>query len=175
VLPNTNPTTSQNDTGSVAVLIGNPQNLNAPTATAIALQQHLTAKAPIISRVWVSILDYQPLVIRVYGSYEPGLVAQDLADDLFDIIQEQLTTNPRQLTDRDLTVLGDRVGFRVVASTLNGNNAASVNSLRSALYLKYLEVQLTPSNSDMLRGDDTRLLWGSESGELFIYGQGDED
>jgi len=174
VLANTNPNTSQNDTGSVAVLIGNPTNITPPTATAIALQTHLTQKAPITSRVWVSTLNYTPVIARVYATYETGKSAQDLANGLYAAIQDQLLTNPRQMTDRDLTVLGDRVGCKVSASTLNGTSSASVLSVRDALYLKYLEVQMTPSNDAMIRGDDTRLLWGSESGELFIYGQGDE-
>jgi hypothetical protein len=173
VLPNTDPNTGQNDTGSVAVLIGNPQNILTPTATTIALQKHLTDLAPITSRVWVSNIDYKPLTARVYVTYDGG-EGRELADQIYATIRDLLVTNPRQVTDRDITVLGDRVGCKVMASTLNGRSSASVKSVREALYLKYLEVQITPNNTDMIRGDDVRLLWGSELGELFIYGQGDE-
>jgi hypothetical protein len=175
VLPNTNPTTSQNEVGTVAVLIGNPKNIDTPTATTIALQKHLTNKAPITSRVWVSNIQYQPTIIKVYATYSEDQDTQDLADQFYEIIQDALLTTPTKLTDRDLTMLGDRIGVKVVASSLNGSSSVSAVSVSSALYLKYLEVQLTPNNSDMIRGDDTRLLWGLESGELFIFGQGDED
>jgi hypothetical protein len=175
ILANTNPTTSQNEIGTVAVLIGNPKNIDTPTATTIALQKHLTNKAPITSRVWVSTIQYQPTVIKVYATYSEEQDTQDLANQLYGIIQEGLLTTPTKLTDRDLIMLGDRVGVKVTASSLNGSSSVSAGSVSSALYLKYLEIQLTPNNSDMIRGDDTRLLWGSESGELFIFGQGDED
>lgn len=175
VLPNTDPNTNQEDIGSVAVLIGNPKSITPPTATAIALQTHLTQKAPIISRVWVSTLDYQPVVIKVYATTQIGVKSQDVADLMFELIQEHLTTNPRKISDRDLTIIGDRSGCNVTASTVNSLNSYSVSSVRESLYLKYLEVQITPDNRDMIKGDDTRLLWGSESGELFIYGDGDEN
>lgn len=175
VLPNTNPNTRQTIQGTVAVLIGNPKNIDTPTATTIALQKHLTDKAPITSQVWVSTIEYQPTVIKVYATYTDKQDTQELANQIYDLIQDALLTTPTKLTDRDLVRLGDRVGVTITASSLNGTSSVSALSVRNALYLKYLEVQLTPENSDLIRGDDTRLLWGSESGELFIFGQGDED
>lgn len=175
VLPNTNPTTSQNEIGTVAILIGNPKNIDTPTATTIALQKHLTNKAPITSRVWVSTIQYQPAIIKIYATYSEGQDTQELANQLYAIIQDTLLTTPTKLTDRDLITLGDRVDVQILSSSLNGSSSVSVTSVRNALYLKYLEIQLTPNNNDMIRGDDTRLLWGSELGEVFIFGQGDED
>jgi hypothetical protein len=123
----------------------------------------------------VSNIQYQPTIIKVYATYSEDQDTQILADQFYEIIQDALLTTPTKLTDRDLVMLGDRIGVKVTASSLNGSSSVSVVSVSSALYLKYLEVQLTPNNSDMIRGDDARLLWGSESGELFIFGQGDED
>lgn len=174
VLPNTNPTTSQSEIGTVAVLIGNPKNIDTPTATTIALQEHLTDRASITSRVWVSPIQYKPLVAKIYAAYT-GSNNQEIADKFYNLFQENLLLSPTEITDRDLVRWGDRLGVQVTASSLNGSNKASVLGVSDALYLKYLEIQITPDNRTYQRGDDTRLLWGSESGELFIYGQGDED
>jgi hypothetical protein len=174
---NTSPTTDRGNIGTVAVLIGNPKNIDTPEATTIALQKHLTTKTPITSRVWVSALKYTPLVIKVYASYSEGEFgdATLIANELNDLIQEQLLVNTQRITDRDLIRLGDRLGISVDSSSINGGHSGTVRGGNYALYLKYLEIQLTPNNSDFVRGDDTRLLWGSESGQLFIFGQGDED
>jgi hypothetical protein len=177
VQANTSPTTDRGNIGTVAVLIGNPKNIDTPEATTIALQKHLTTKAPITSRVWVSALKYTPLVIKIYASYPEGESGDVnlIANELNDLIQEQLLVNTQRITDRDLIRLGDRLGISVDSSSINGGPSGTVLWGNYALYLKYLEIQLTPNNSNFVRGDDTRLLWGSESGQLFIFGQGDED
>jgi hypothetical protein len=174
---NTSPTTDRGNIGTVAVLIGNPKNIDTPEATTIALQKYLTSKVPITSRVWVSALKYAPLVIKIYASYPEGdsRTADEMANELNELIQDQLVSNTQKITDRDLIRLGDRLGLSVDSSSINGGPSGSVLAGDYALYLKYLEIQLTPNNLGFVRGDDTRLLWGSESGQLFIFGQGDED
>ena len=175
VLPNIDPTSNRKEYGTVAVLIGNATQQTSE-ATILNLQTHLSNRIQLTTRVWVSLLDYKPTTIKIYGTYEVDQNPQLLADQFYANLQELFLTNPMIVSDFDLVTVGYQSNLKVTSSSINNESSFSIPDKRSALNLKYLEVQLSPNNIDKVRGNnDTNLLWGSELGRLFIYGNGDEN
>ena len=174
VLPNLDPTSNQTQYGTVAVLIGSPTN-DTPQSTATTLQQHLQSRVQLTTRVWVSLLEYKPTIVKVYGTYEGG-DPQGLADDLYERLQRFITTSPLSIDGNDLIRLAHDSGIKLMGHAINDKPRVSVLNKREAINLKYLEINLTPDNLERVRGkDDTGLLWSDTMGQVFIYGQGDEN
>ena len=175
VIPNMDPATSASISGSVAVLIGDRRNESTPIGTLQALNSHLKMKAPITSTIWVGTVDWLDVVLRVYATYDPNddasVIAQNIAADFGVLLQ----TDPQEVTVNDIGVICYRSGCDMVTASLNGADKVSSQSVRSVLRSRYIEVRLMNNRSEYLSGSDTRLLYGGDDGQLFIFGQGDED
>lgn len=176
VLPNVNPQTGQGAYGSVAVLIGNQASPEVPIGTMQALDTHLRGLAPITSRVWVTTVDWDDVVLKVYATYDPS---QGSASDIAALVSDQFGQlladgSANEVSTNDIGVICYRAGCSMITASLNGSQSVSRSSPRSVLRGKYMEVRLMPSKNEYLNGSDTRLLFGGDLGELFIFGQGDE-
>lgn len=177
VLPNVNPQTGQGAYGSVAVLIGDIESTDVPLGTMQALDRHLRELSPITSRVWVTSVDWDDVVLRVYATYDPDLnsapeIAQLVSAGFADLVR---SGEVQEVTANDIGVVCYRAGCTMVTASLNGTQSVTRSSPRSVLRGKYTEVRLMATKNEYLRGSDTRLLFGGDDGELFIFGDGDED